>query len=376
MLEAWVLRVSPEEIPFEGWVTLTEGETIKLLPKGQSKPRVEIEVAWEPDGSIYEDEVDREINELAMYGIDDCVNDSDGYRTLPRLVQVTPTRELAEVWKRAEEKLHVPRDRYALIFQSHYRPQTGRWDKEIQWVETRCRGRAGRQERVTLPLKSTITWTDPSTGETESYRTASTWTGKSLLKSLEQIQEMDDQVLYRVIEGDRFGIGQDTPLFGEEIQVLHHEDFDEDASDHLVRGVCVIDEDGAKVQTSAISYEGDGATIKAQLQEGSCYSVRTVWRGLHPLKAEDIAIGAVLDIEYEEKPKTMTIKFNSEEEPFYMVTLARPLEELFQMLRVEFGRPSYWELYFERDGKRMTYDQTLAGSTWVLKAIQGRDTMV
>jgi hypothetical protein len=178
-------------------------------------------------------------------------------------------------------------------------------------------------------------------------------------------------VLYRVIKGEYFGVGSDTLIPGGGIQVYHREQYSEEACDNLIQGVWEPDNEGEKIMITEVANEGDGRTITHQIQEWSCFTVRTVWRELHPPNTDDVVVGDILEVEHEEKPNTMTIKINYGEETFEMVALVRPLEELFKLLRAEFGWQEKWEFYFEKDGKRATYDQVLPGSSWNLKASKG-----
>jgi hypothetical protein len=371
-------KITRQEIPFEGIKEFQPGEHIVLLFKepmevySSDSDRME-KAGLIPSNDGYEDPIDREINELAIYGIDDCVNASDGYHTLPRMVCVSPTKSLNQVRDEAESKLGVSRDHYALVNQSHYLPQEGTWHHEIQWVETRCRGRAGGQKVVSLnpPRNRAIRWVDVATEETGIFKGPD---AGELVNFLVNEEEIEDPILYREIGTDKIGIGMDQRMNGGKVSVYHREDLSAHDCFNRVIGVW-IEQEGMMGETTADANEGTGSEIKAQLQELICFTVKRLWRGLYPLDDDETAVGETLDVEYEEKSGEVTIKLDSEKGTS-ITTFVRPLETLFDLLKAEFGWDNRVELHLVDGKKRIDYKHILKGSTLILKGLLGRERMV
>jgi hypothetical protein len=194
-----------------------------------------------------------------------------------------------------------------------------------------------------------------------------------LLEDLKERGNEEAVLFYETPEG-RIGIGADQELMGGKVSVYHYDEMEEEERENLVRGIWV-EEDGEIGETESNTYEGTGREIKAQIQEWSCYTVKRIWRGLHPLGDDDFATGETLDVEYEKKPRTMQIHLDSEaRKP--CETLVRPLKELFNLFRAEYGWAQQRELMMLKEKKRLTSTTVLEGSSLVLRGIDGRIPMV
>jgi hypothetical protein len=380
--------ITPQEIPFEGTKEFRPGETIVLLPRepsesesGSSSTDSEWirDTQWMRDQCLlpsdddYEDPVDKEIIALSRYGVDDCVNASDGYRTLPKVVLIQPTKSLRQVWDQVESKLGVTREHYALVNQSHYLPQEGSWHEEIQSVETRCRGRAGGQKNYPLvPPRDPSVYCEVIGTEFAGHVTGVD--GDELACLLFSWNEIENPISYPEVGEDRIGVGLDQKLNGGRILVYCQEDLSPEERCNQVRGVWIEHEDSTGEETVIVD-QGTGSEIKAQIQDMSCYEVKRLWRGLFPLGDDETAIGETLDVEFEETAGEVTIKLDSEYGPS-ITTFVRPLEVLFDLLKAEFGWDNRVELFLGGGKERITYEQDLRGSTLILKGIMGRERMV
>jgi hypothetical protein len=180
---------------------LEEGETIRLL---------------EPEEEYDEEEENEFINgDPDVLSIRSAKDLYDWYRPLPRIVMIEPTRELSQIWKKVEEKLKVKRDHFALVYESHYLPEEGEWDHDIQWVEARGRGKVGNPgipatKTPTLvrltPNRREVTqvcWTIDRTGE------KGVCNSQNPLDLAEQVQNRfggEEPLLFYEADGERYAI--------------------------------------------------------------------------------------------------------------------------------------------------------------------------
>jgi hypothetical protein len=103
----------------------------------------------EPGSEDGEDEVDREIDELAMYGFEE-VNYSDGsmkVRCALQWLSLSASTDYTSIWERAERRLGIALDRFVLTYQSQCLPYDGESASPIQIVQVDFRGiSAGRKQ--------------------------------------------------------------------------------------------------------------------------------------------------------------------------------------------------------------------------------------
>jgi hypothetical protein len=402
----WHFRIQANQIPFDVKV-LKYGEIIQLLENEEEEEEEEEKsgvgsedsddlgwlykagIRYPGDDEEPDDPVDAEINLLPMYGYCEWAKEYQGrYKALPQSVFIQPTKVLSRVWDEVEAKLRVSREHFALVHQNHYLPQEGEWSHEIQWVETRGRGRAGRAKKAKIKTTKVVrlspTWEDevgicctiPDLGE------EGTFIGNDSTELALQVQSKfgnEDPILFYEFDQERYAIPWNSCLYSRKVIITSQRFLQGFGAYNKARGVR-IKEDGEVTERQIGVLPGQSTDIIQEIQRLSDLKVRTIWRGLDELDREELIIGETLDVAYENLNQRVTIHFDAVSEYGELesiTTLVRPLPTLLGLLRATYGLDERIDLALQdTSGRLLPHNFQWAGATVVLVGIKHREKKV
>jgi hypothetical protein len=141
--------------------------------------------------------------------------------------------------------------------------------------------------------------------------------------------------IYRHINGEKYVIAPEEFILAGKVDVHYYHEIGEEATQVRIRGVIdSIYVDGLPQEITP------GARplseIRQYTESLSKWTVRNIWSVLIPLKdEEDWLDGATVDVEYDQEPNALSIQLGNRKES--IVTLVRPLDELFEWIRQSYG---------------------------------------